>query len=83
MKRYKARETARLFVDTWGWLALADAKDPAHQDTGRIRRAHTGQSSRVTSDYILLDESRNSGFTMYSTPIPILPRSTWASAFLP
>jgi predicted nucleic acid-binding protein len=48
-----AIESARLFVDTWGWLALADAKDPAHQKAVQIRRSHTAPRSLVTTDYIL------------------------------
>jgi predicted nucleic acid-binding protein len=53
MKRSMAIEPARLFIDTWGWLALADAKDPAHQRAVHIRRSHAGQGSLVTTDYIL------------------------------
>jgi predicted nucleic acid-binding protein len=48
-----AIETPRLFIDTWGWLALADAKDPAHQRAVEIRRSHTAPGSLVTSDYVL------------------------------
>lgn len=48
-----ALKPARLFIDTWGWLVLADANDPAHQDAVRVRRSHAGSGSLVTSDYVL------------------------------
>ena len=48
-----ALKPSRLFVDTWGWLVLADAKDPAHEDAIRVRRSHTGAGSLVTTDYVL------------------------------
>ena len=41
----------RLFVDTWGWLALADSRDPAHEQAVSERRSHAG--ALVTSDYVL------------------------------
>jgi predicted nucleic acid-binding protein len=42
-----------LFIDTWGWLALADARDPAHAQVVAARRARTGPGSLITSDYVL------------------------------
>src|SRR5579862_1045709 len=42
----------RLFLDTWGWLALADALDPAHPGAIAERRMRT-PGNLVTSDYIL------------------------------
>ena len=48
-----AIEPARLFVDTWGWLSLADARDPAHRRVVQVRRSHAGRGSLVTTDYIL------------------------------
>ena len=48
-----AIEAARLFIDIWGWLALADAKDPAHERAVQIRRSHTAPRALVTTDYIL------------------------------
>jgi uncharacterized protein len=43
----------RLFVDTWGWLALADSRDPAHEQVVSERRSYTGAGALVTSDYVL------------------------------
>ncbi len=48
-----ATEPARLFIDTWGWLALADARDPAHHSAVQVRRSHTAPRSLVTTDYVL------------------------------
>lgn len=43
----------RLFVDTWGWLALADARDPAHSQVVAERRLRTTPGALVTTDYVL------------------------------
>lgn len=40
-----------LFVDTWGWLVLADRKDPRHGGVSRLYKEWSG--GRVTSDYVL------------------------------
>ena len=53
MKRSTAREPKRLFVDTWGWLVLADASDPAHQRVVELRRRFSRQGVLVTTDYVL------------------------------
>lgn len=50
MKRSMETEPTRLFIDTWGWLVLADAKDPAHADATEARRSHR---TFVTTDYVL------------------------------
>jgi uncharacterized protein len=42
-----------LFIDTWGWLALADARDPAHAQAVVERRARTAPGGVITSDYVL------------------------------
>lgn len=44
----------KLYVDTWGWLALEDRKEPRHADAVRLyteRAARPGQI--VTSDFVL------------------------------
>ena len=44
----------RLFVDTAGWMAMADAKDPLHQKSVRFRDKSLEQGTiLVTSNYIL------------------------------
>lgn len=43
-----------MFVDTWGWLSLADAGDPAHTAVKKLRKTDVEAGRRwVTSDYVL------------------------------
>lgn len=42
-----------LFVDTWGWLVLADARDPLHHRVVEERRKRTASGSLITTDYVL------------------------------
>jgi len=42
-----------LFVDTWGWIVLADAGDPRHDEVVALRRRHTEDGILVTTDYVL------------------------------
>ena len=43
-----------MFVDTWGWLSLADADDPAHNAVKNLRETDIEAGRRwVTSDYVL------------------------------
>jgi len=65
MKRSTAFETPRLFIDTWGWLVLADSKDPAHQKAVAARRLHR---AFVTTDYVL-DETITRLFARCPFPI--------------
>ena len=53
MRRSTAAEPECLFVDTWGWLVLADSGDPSHEAVAGMRRRYRGQGSLVTSDYVL------------------------------
>jgi predicted nucleic acid-binding protein len=44
----------RFFVDTWGWLVLSNARDPAFAGITALRRgAGDRQSAWVTTDYVL------------------------------
>ncbi len=44
----------RLFVDTWGWLVLANNRDPAFDAVSRMREAAGSQPGVwVTTDYVL------------------------------
>jgi uncharacterized protein len=45
---------SRLFVDTWGWLVLANDRDPSFPSVSRLR-ASAGESGQtwVTTDYVL------------------------------
>lgn len=53
MKRSTVSDPPRLFIDTWGWLVLADAGDPAHAQVVQLRRRYTRQGALVTTDYVL------------------------------
>lgn len=54
----------RLFVDTWGWLVLANDRDPAFASVSRIRAAAATRGSVwVTTDYVL-DETMTRLFAM-------------------
>ena len=54
MKNSTTSETPALFVDTWGWLALADDSEPAHHQVKRLRERYaTGGGVWVTTDYVL------------------------------
>ena len=44
---------ARLFVDTWGWLALRDKRDQHHREAVGIFNVASGAEAIVTSDYVL------------------------------
>ncbi len=44
----------RLFIDTWGWLVLANARDPAFPGVSNIRARAAGQTRAwITTDYVL------------------------------
>ena len=45
--------TKRLFVDTWGWVVLADDKHPAYAQADLERRSRSGAGRLVTTDYVL------------------------------
>jgi predicted nucleic acid-binding protein len=53
MKPSTAIERPLLFVDTWGWIVLADARDPQHEEVVALRRKHTESGILVTTDYVL------------------------------
>lgn len=54
----------RLFVDTWGWLVLANDRDPAFSRVSRIRAGMAAQDGAwVTTDYVL-DETMTRLFAM-------------------
>jgi len=43
-----------LFVDTWGWLVLADRETPAFNSAAKVRRVYFEERrALVTTDYVL------------------------------
>jgi len=53
MKPSTAIERPLLFVDTWGWIVLADAGDARHAEVVALRRRHSENGILVTTDYVL------------------------------
>ena len=52
MKR--STEIEPLFVDTWGWLVLANDRDPAFRAVAELRRHHSQNGVPwITTDYVL------------------------------
>ncbi len=68
MKNSTIFERRLLFVDTWGWLALADSKDRAHEAAVGVRRSFSRQGQSVTTDYVL-DETITRLFSRQPFPI--------------
>lgn len=64
-----------LFIDTWGWLVLADARDPAHAKVVAERRASSAAGGLVTSDYVL-DET----FTRLFSRVPFVQARKFCDA---
>src|ERR1039458_7692772 len=77
MKPSTAIERPLLFVDTWGWIVLADARDPRHDEVVALRRRHTENGILVTTDYVL-DET----FTRLYGGSPFAEAERFCSAVL-
>ena len=50
-------ERPQLFVDTWGWLALEDERDPSHKEVRTLRRAYANRRGGWTTTDYVLDET--------------------------
>jgi predicted nucleic acid-binding protein len=46
----------RIFVDTWGWVALGHKKDSHHQDVVRFYREAAKRKAEIVSSDFVLDE---------------------------
>ena len=54
MKHSTVSDAPRLFVDTWGWLVLEDAKHPTHPQILALARDYANRGGLwVTTDYVL------------------------------
>ena len=52
MRSFTATEP--LFIDTWGWLVLANDRDPAYARVVELRRQYAARRAGwVTTDYVL------------------------------
>ena len=47
----------KLFVDTWGWLVLADRKDPRHSSVARCYLERSQTAGRIVTSNFVLDET--------------------------
>jgi predicted nucleic acid-binding protein len=47
----------KLFIDTWGWLVLADRKDPLHGSTTECYRERAKFTGQVLTSNFVLDET--------------------------
>jgi predicted nucleic acid-binding protein len=47
----------KIFVDTWGWVAVADKKDAYHQEAVNTYNAQvlSDENSLVTSEFVLME----------------------------
>jgi predicted nucleic acid-binding protein len=54
MKSSTISDRPTLFIDTWGWLVLADKREPDHLELAVLQEAYEDrQEGWVTSDYVL------------------------------
>ncbi|MGB9403275.1 MAG: PIN domain-containing protein [Candidatus Acidiferrales bacterium] len=49
--------TLKLFVDTWGWLALADREDPRHKQAAASYTERSKLTGQVFTSNFVLDET--------------------------
>ncbi|MGH9745800.1 MAG: type II toxin-antitoxin system VapC family toxin [Candidatus Acidiferrales bacterium] len=47
----------KIFVDTWGWLVLADPKDPLHSEAVGCYEEFSGRTGRVVTSNFILNET--------------------------
>jgi len=69
----------KLFIDTWGWLALGDRRDPSHQRVKKFLRAFDSRGGLAyTTDYVL-DETITRLFMLVPFPIAkgYVERTIW------
>ena len=47
----------RLFLDSWGWLALEDRKEHGHQAANRVYLERRGKPGKIVTSDFVLDET--------------------------
>jgi uncharacterized protein len=68
----------KLFVDTWGWLALADRNDPKHGLAADCYRQRSRLRGHVVTSNFVLDEL----LTLLFLRLPITEAARFAHAIL-
>ncbi|MGA2299589.1 MAG: PIN domain-containing protein [Candidatus Acidiferrum sp.] len=68
----------KLFVDTWGWLALADRNDAKHGPAADCYRERSRLSRHVVTSNFVLDEL----FTLVFLRLPFPEAAKFANAIL-
>jgi predicted nucleic acid-binding protein len=68
----------KLFVDTWGWLVLADSKAPEHRAAAKCYSQTSTTSGNVVTSNLVLDET----FTLLFRRRPFAEASRFANALL-
>jgi uncharacterized protein len=63
----------RLFVDTAGWMAMADSKDPVHQHSLQYRDESLEQGAILFTSNYILDET----LTLIRMRLGIDPAEKW------
>jgi len=65
-----------LFVDTWGWVALADSREPRHLDVANFYAKRSRESGRIITSNFVLDEF----FTQYFSRRPFNEASPFCTS---
>ncbi len=68
----------RLFIDTAGWMAMADAKDPLHQESVQFRDQSLDQGAILITSTYILDET----LTLIRMRLGIMAAEKWWGWYL-
>jgi uncharacterized protein len=68
----------KVFIDTWGWLALEDRKELLHEDAARTYKEIREQSGQLLTSNFVLDET----FTLLFRRRPFDEAVRYASGIL-
>jgi predicted nucleic acid-binding protein len=68
----------KLFIDTWGWLALADRREARHQSVAKFYAERSRARGRVVTSNFVLDEF----FTLLFGRRPFAEASRFSNALL-
>jgi predicted nucleic acid-binding protein len=68
----------KLFIDTWGWLSLADRNDAKHRATAACYQERSRRTGRVVTSNFVLDEF----FTLMFSRRPFPEAERFANAVM-